>query len=76
MLDANRYPTRHRLQANNSQNKKLFSDLTTGTFRCDKGRTLKCCSEGLEGSFTGHKSNLGRTQLISIPFTLTWSRGH
>ena len=34
-LHANLYPARRRLQSNNRQNKKLFSDIAIGAFRCD-----------------------------------------
>ena len=54
MVKADRYPSRHRLRSNNSQNKKLFSDKAIGTFHKTKwtvrtspppGRNWKGASE-------------------------------
>ena len=70
MLNADCHPATHRLRGNNTQKEKPFSDIAIGTFRCDRGRTLNCCTGGLEGSFTGHDPNLRYVaQQMSIPFT-------
>ena len=40
MLNANRYPSRDRLQSSNTLNNKLFSDNAVGAFRCDSSSAL------------------------------------